>query len=176
MVFWNKTPTISTYHSNRIRIIRGWNSPALYCLNRFVGSCTYGIWIGVFLCLYTVIGAGWGCTNPDKATNLEGVWGVDSAYTYYNGFSNIILDPSGWATYEYFSDGRLKEIKEGSFLPYTYELSGDTLIHRKTNGELFQVYEVLQLSPSRMVLKKNKAPVFPGKRQMRYEIRYFSKK
>ncbi len=132
-------------------------------------------WVVIFL-LLTELGTASSCKKFDKKLYLVGTWKVDSAFTYYNGFANIDLDSSRWAEYEYLLDGQMKEIKEGSFLPYTYELERDSLIHNKTNGERFQTYEILQLAPNRMVLRKEKVPIFSGQGQLRYEIRYFSKK
>ena len=115
------------------------------------------------------------CSQSPPIQNLYGRWQVDSAYTYYNGFSNMHLDRSLWAEYEYESDGKMKEHKEGSFLTYKFELEGDSLIHRKLNGDRFQVYEILQLETSKMVLKKPRPTIFGGRNQERYEVRFFSK-
>jgi len=128
--------------------------------------------IGLSLMLACIL---WSCDSSYSEQDIVGIWHVDSAYTYYNGFSNMVLDSTGWARYAYLEDGNMKEIKEGSYKPFLYEIVGDTLIHRKPNGQLFTSYQIFKLTADQMVLKKEKPPIFQGGNQERYEIRYFTK-
>jgi hypothetical protein len=58
---------------------------------------------------------------------------------------------------------------------FFYNLQGDSLTyttadHRRIDGLL-----ILTLTDQQLVLKKEKAPLFKGEKQERYEIKYFSK-
>ncbi len=109
-------------------------------------------------------------------TTIRGVWKVDSVYLYYNGFEQRQYQPgSDWATYHYNPEGTVREIKFDTYRSYSYDFIGDTLLWRSAAGQLQGKYEILLLSPERMVLKKEKAPIFPGKNQERFEVRYFSR-
>lgn len=115
------------------------------------------------------------CTSEPKEL-LLGSWQVDSVYSYYNGFDLWEYEErADWATYEYLPDGKMKEIKFGTFRPYRYHISGDTLFWVANNEPKSGWFEILALHPDFMVLKSNKAPIFPGKAQERYEIRFFSR-
>lgn len=119
-------------------------------------------------------------TNCQKGTNqqaLVGAWQVDSTYSFYNGFGYTQTEAgSDWATYVYDEAGIMKEVKYGSFQSYFYELlASDTLTVRPTQGGDPSIFNILELNADRMVLKKNKKPVFSGGNQERYEIRFFSR-
>ncbi len=116
------------------------------------------------------------CHSNFKERDIYGIWKVDSAYTYYNGFTNTELYSVDWAEYEYSEGGKMKEMKERAFKPHLFEIQGDTLIHRFTNGKIFHKYKIFELNEERMVLKKNHPFTFQGPNQERYEIRFFSKK
>ncbi|MCR9226313.1 MAG: hypothetical protein NXH90_02675 [Flavobacteriaceae bacterium] len=116
--------------------------------------------------------------GSNQEADLLGVWKVDSTFTYYNGFSYMQRDEgSDWAIYDYNSNGVLREIKHGSFLNYRYHLAekSDTLLLESTQGGQNTKFVVLELTKDRLVLKKDKNPIFEGKDQHRYEIRYFSR-
>ncbi len=88
----------------------------------------------------------------------------------------MILSSEDWAEYEYEIDGNMKEIKEGMFKPFLYEIKEDTLIHRHTNGMIFNKYKIFELDGDHMVLKKEHPFIFQSPNQERFEIRFFSKK
>jgi len=129
----------------------------------------------IFLSVFTVLLLS-GCKDRFSEQDIVGIWKVDSAYTYYNGFDNMVLSSAGWAEYEYEIDGKMKEIKEGMFKPFLYEIKADTLIHRHTNGMICNKYKIFELDNGHMVLKKEHPHIFKGPNQERYEIRFFSKK
>lgn len=128
----------------------------------------------IFLFFTLIISA---CESNIQPKHLTGVWKVDSAYTYYNGFDFMETKPgSDWATYVYDEEGLVKEIKYGSFMSYFYSIRPkDTLILRSTRGGDEVVFQILKLNRDQMVLKKTREPIFQGGNQTRYEIRYFSR-
>lgn len=116
-----------------------------------------------------------GCT-PHPSEVIVGSWQVDSVYSYYNGF-DLWEHEEGpdWANYEYTLDGQMKEIKFGSYRSYRYELSGDILFWVSEQNQEAGQFELLELQSDYMVQRRSKAPIFPGKGQERFEIRYFSR-
>lgn len=119
----------------------------------------------------------WSCQSSPKKEALVGNWQVDSTYTYYNGFDQVQREPgSDWATYVYDPEGMMKEIKYGSYQSYFYEwVAEDSLLVTSTNGGTGARFAVLLLNEDRLILKKDKSPVFSGAGQERYEVRYLSR-
>lgn len=116
-----------------------------------------------------------GCQSSPEAA-IRGAWQVDSAYLYYNGFeTRQYRGGSDWATYQYDEKGTVREIKFDTYRSYDYFFEGDTLYWRGEDGAIWGKYEILTLNKQRMVLKKEKPPVFPGAGQERFEVRYFSR-
>lgn len=113
---------------------------------------------------------------PEPEALILGSWKVDSVYAYYNGFDYWEYEEGAdWAVYEYTPDGYMKEIKFGTYRPYRYQLSGDTLFWVAEQEPEAGQFQILALQPDYMVLRKEKAPLFSGRSQQRYEIRFFSK-
>lgn len=112
---------------------------------------------------------------PEKL--ILGAWKVDSTYNFYNGFEYRQTDDGrDWAIYLYDNNGMVKEIKYGTYRPYEYHFNKDTLIWIPKYDEPTEIlFQILALTKNRMVLKRSKDPVFAGNRQIRYEIRYFSR-
>lgn len=128
-----------------------------------------------FCTLFVLVLISSNCT-PDPEKLLLGSWQVDSVYSYYNGFGYWEYEEGiDWATYEYTPDGKMKEIKFGTYRPYRYRLSNDTLLWISDNEPQAGWFEILELRQDYLVLKRDKAPLFSGKAQERYEIRFFSR-
>lgn len=128
--------------------------------------------------LYVAIVSALLCSScgPKPEELLLGSWQVDSVYSYYNGFDFWQYEQGpDWATYEYTSDGKMKEIKFGTFRPYRYRLSGDTLFWIAGSEPQAGWFQILELRADFMVLKREKSPIFSGEAQERYEIRFFSR-
>ena len=116
------------------------------------------------------------CSPKDKKTVLLGSWKMDSVYTYDNGFGFTKRDLEEEPLHHYEQDGKLKMTREEEFRWFGYDLvQPDTLIFRDLKNKMLDKFLILRLSNEQLVLKKQKAPVFPGPGQERYEIRYFSK-
>lgn len=116
------------------------------------------------------------CQPLPRNEVLIGAWKVDSTYMYYNRFS--YTDRKGgpdWAVYVYDSIGVMKEVKFDSYQTYFYELKGDSMMIRPTQGGDDIRFEILELEKDRLILKKKKQPVFKGENQERYEIRFLSR-
>lgn len=129
------------------------------------------ILIGFSVCLLC-----FSCQKKAPQDYLIGAWKVDSTYTFYNNFS--YTETKGgldWATYIYEAAGVMKEIKYDSYQTYFFEIAADSITVRPTQGGDEISFQILQLSRDHLVLKKKKQPIFSGKNQDRYEIRYLSK-
>ena len=59
--------------------------------------------------------------------------------------------------------------------PYYYSIEGNQLMISDTLGAPASPHIVLRLDSNQLVLKKESAPLFPGEKQVRYVIRYFTK-
>ena len=117
------------------------------------------------------------CSNRSKAKLIQGTWKIDSAYTFYNGYDFVQKSSNGnWPTYHYNAEGIVKEIKSGTFQSYLYSFNDrmDTLLFYPTRGGKEIKYTILKLRKDQMILKRSRDPIFKGKNQERYEIRYFS--
>jgi len=118
-----------------------------------------------------------GCGKFSDQNQIIGTWETDSVYTYYNGFEQTLGKSDGWPVYSYGQDGIMYEIMgELGEKSYLYEFIGnDSLgIHPTSSGNE-SYYEIIRLNRNKMVLKKNKDPLFSGGNQQRFEIRYFTK-
>ncbi len=115
------------------------------------------------------------CQPPPQELIL-GSWKVDSVYAYYNGFDYWeYKEGADWAAYEYTADGQMKEVKFDTYRPYQYRIAEDTLFWIAQQEPNSGAFQILELRPDYMVLRKDKAPIFSGRRQDRYEIRFFSR-
>ncbi|UBM59148.1 hypothetical protein LAG90_00550 [Marinilongibacter aquaticus] len=117
------------------------------------------------------------CEHQANKQDLIGAWKVDSTFTFYNGFSYTQTDEgSDWATNVYGEDGMMKEIKYGSYQSYRFWIkTPDTLMLEASQGGRNSAFAILKLNKNQLVLRKDKQPIFPGRNQTRYEIRYFSR-
>jgi hypothetical protein len=60
---------------------------------------------------------------------------------------------------------------------YYYDLNKNQLIIRDLpNASVGNEMEIIKLDSTQLVLKKNKRPLFETKNEVRYELRYFSRK
>jgi hypothetical protein len=116
------------------------------------------------------------CQKGYETYELIGKWGVDSIYTYYNGFSYMSTDNFIPATYTYAEDGTLQEEKLGGGRTIYYRLTApDSLIYESADQTILGRYHIQKLDHHQLVLEKDKEPLFEGKEQQRYEVRFFSK-
>ena len=115
------------------------------------------------------------CTARDQHNEIAGTWKIDSVYTYYNGFGSMETTIVDLEQYTYLPDGTVDVSWSGTTRSMQYDLSArDTLKYYENKIEVSR-YVILKLASNRMVLRKEKAPLFSGKGQQRYEIRYFSR-
>lgn len=114
--------------------------------------------------------------HQDRNLLLQGTWKVDSVYSFYNGFANIEKDVMGLEEYTYLPDGTVNVTWRGSTRSWKYQLVGsDSLVYFEGQHEVSR-FNILSIEERRLVLRKDLKPIFKGKDQDRYEIRFFSKK
>jgi hypothetical protein len=118
------------------------------------------------------------CQQDINRTHLLGSsWKIDSIYRFYNGFEQRAFGEADDPTYQYLSGGKVREQKGQDYQEYLLRwIEPDTLLYQAPDGAEIGRYQVLQLKPDRLVLKRQKPFIFSGKGQSRYEIRYFSRK
>ncbi len=113
------------------------------------------------------------CGN-DLEPRLIGTWQIDSVYDYYNGFTFTDKKPYPLEVHVYQPDKTMLRKGMGEVKTYYFELNNNTLTIRDlplatTGNEM----EIVTITDSSLVLRKNKRPDFPGANQERYELRYF---
>lgn len=117
-------------------------------------------------------------SSPDfREKDLLRAWKADSIFQYTNGFveKKAVITADDNIVYEYDSTGRLTMKKADEQRSIRYKLVGnDSLIYISPKGRYLNGYRILELTPNRLVLRKNLKPLFPGKNQLLYEIRQFS--
>jgi hypothetical protein len=107
---------------------------------------------------------------------LEGSWKVDSAVSYDNGYSFTYRDLDEEPLQHYQPDGRLRMTRDTEFRFFYYDVpAADSLVHRTLENKLIGKFQIVRLDQTQLVLRKEKAPIFSGKNQKRYELRYFSR-
>lgn len=73
-------------------------------------------------------------------------------------------------------DGRLRMTLDKEFRYFQYEIPHpDTLTYKTQDGVIMEKNIILNVNQTHLVLKKELSPVFKGKNQYRYEVRYFSR-
>lgn len=102
-------------------------------------------------------------------------WQVDSIYDYYNGFGYMNRTPYPKEIFRYRKDSIATHEGMDRQLLFHYATTDTSIILRDMQGNLVSDFKILELTEDKLVLKKTKSPIFPGKNQERYEIRYFSK-
>ncbi|MFD2572690.1 hypothetical protein ACFSUS_18770 [Spirosoma soli] len=109
--------------------------------------------------------------------DITGAWATDSIFEYTNGFveKKALNDPDQNIIYAYDSNGGLTMKKEDEQRQFQYQIvDGDSLVYRDASGMFMSGYRILALSAHKLVLRKNRKPMFPGPNQQVYEIRQFS--
>lgn len=114
------------------------------------------------------------CNKPEKE-RLLGKWKLDSAQYHYN---NFFHSSTGWyqeEIYEYLPTDEVIVSAVNAYLKIPYLYKDKEIHYLKANGETEEIYEIIKLDQRELVLKVENTPLFQGKNQTRYEIRYFSK-
>jgi hypothetical protein len=115
------------------------------------------------------------CSNKDLS-DLHGTWKLDSMYNFYNGFGHTSFDVQDFPRHQYQDGGQLTMTKDQEVRYFTYEIHPpDTLMHRRPDGKVIEKSIILSVNQTQLVLKKELSPVFKGKNQYRYEVKYFSR-
>lgn len=130
--------------------------------------------MGKWLFVAFIVWANIGCKGPDSEY-LFGKWKLDSVQYHYNNFS---YSNTGWyqeEIYEYLPTDELIVSAVNSYIKIPISISGRDIHHLDAQGEMEETYHIVWLEKKKLVLKVNNTPLFNGKNQRRYEIRYFSK-
>ena len=117
----------------------------------------------------------WTSCNPKADVQIIGNWRMDSIYDNYNGFSFMNTNPYPKEVYEYRENNTVLRKGMGEQLEYGYNVSDSTLTLKDPTGNQSSKFIILYLDEKQMALKKNKKVLFPGKNQVRYEVRYFTR-
>ena len=117
------------------------------------------------------------CVSCNQSADVQiiGNWRMDSIYDNYNGFSFTNRNPYPKEVYEYRKDNTVLRKGMGEQLEYRYRLRDSILTLTDTAGSQGSEFIILHLDKNRMALKKNRKFLFPGKNQVRYEVRYFTR-
>lgn len=127
------------------------------------------------IALITALSLTWVSCNPKTDVQILGNWRMDSIYDNYNGFSFMNTNPYPKEVYEYSKNNTVLRKGMGEQLEYKYALADSLLTLNDKTGNQSSEFIILHLGNKQMVLKKNRKFLFPGKNQVRYEIRYFTK-
>ena len=113
--------------------------------------------------------------NPTADVQIIGNWRMDSIYDNYNGFSFTNTNPYPKEVYEYRKNNTVLRKGMGEQLEYRYVLNDSILSFIDTLSNTGSEFIILHLDEKQMALKKNRKFLFPGKNQVRYEVRYFTR-
>ena len=113
--------------------------------------------------------------NPSADVQIIGTWRIDSIYDNYNGFSFTNTQPFPQEVYEYRKNNTVLRKGMGEQLEYKYLLTDSTLSVSEAAGNPAYEFIIVHLDKNRMALKKNRKFLFPGKNQVRYEVRFFTR-
>ena len=125
----------------------------------------------LILSLYLI----WTSCNRPSDLQIIGAWRIDSIYDNYNGFSFTNTTPFPQEVYEFRKNNTILRKGMGEKLEYQYLLADSILSFADTAGNNATEFVILHLDNSSMALKKNRKILFPGKNQVRYEVRYFTR-
>jgi hypothetical protein len=131
----------------------------------------------VILCLFItgiLIAVFFSSCQSEAQTYLPGTWRIDSVYDYYNGFSYTNRNPTPREMYDYRKDSTVLRKGMGEQLLYRYSLKDSTLAIIASGRQIDQ-FTIIHIDEALLVLKKDKRFLFPGNKQQRYEVRYFTK-
>lgn len=104
-----------------------------------------------------------------------GSWQIDSVYDNHNGFTFTNRSPYPREVYEYKADKTVLRKGMGEQLEYHYSCNDSIITLSSAQGAPLGEVIIVHLDKDQLALKENKKPLFPGKKEMRYEIRYFSR-
>ena len=113
----------------------------------------------------------WASCNPPADVQIIGNWRMDSIYDNYNGFSFTNTNPFPKEVYDYKKNNTVLRKGMGEQLEYRYRLTDSILTLTDARGNAGSEFIIIHLDKNRMALKKNRKFLFPGKNQVRYEVR-----
>lgn len=116
------------------------------------------------------------CTSSVDQKKLQGAWRMDSLYDFYNGFSFMNRNPQPAEVHVYKGEHTMLRRGMGHERKYYYTIKSNQIIVSDSLGASgVGIHLVLKLDSTQLVLKKENRPFFPGKNQVKYEIRYFTR-
>ncbi len=117
------------------------------------------------------------CQSPQPSEKILGAWKVDSTYNFYNGFDFTEQENGAdWAILLYEDKGTVKEIKFNTYQEHHFEfVRNDSMVFKNESGKVVSSFRLKFVDDDHLILRKDKAPVYAGKNQKRYELRYFSR-
>ena len=115
------------------------------------------------------------CNSGIDQKNLQGAWRIDSMYDFYNGFTYMNRNPQPPEVHVYKGEHTMLRRGMGHERPYYYSIDGNQLLISDTLGAPASPHLVLRLDSNQLVLKRESAPLFPGGKQERYIVRYFTR-
>ena len=114
------------------------------------------------------------CQSP-KEINLEGAWRLDSVYDFYNGFAFMNRKPSPSEVHVYRGDSTVLRRGMGFEKKYFYSLEKINLSIKNKLNSKGSKHIVIKADSTGLILKNILPEIFPGKKQERYEIRFFTR-
>jgi len=115
------------------------------------------------------------CNSGVDQKKLHGAWRIDSLYDFYNGFTYMNRNPQPAEVHVYKGEHTMLRRGMGHEKPYYYSIEDKQLMISDTVGAPASPYIILRLDSNQLVLKKESEPIFPGEKQERYVIRYFTR-
>lgn len=113
--------------------------------------------------------------SQSREAGLIGAWRIDSIYDNYNGFTFTNTNPYPKEVYEYRGNNTVLRKGMGEQLEYHYQCNDSILTLSDRSGNAAGEFTILHLDHQQMALRKTKKPLFAGKNQVRYEVRYFTR-
>ncbi len=113
--------------------------------------------------------------NSNETIMLEGNWRLDSILYYDNGFTYTNKSPYPSEVHVYKPDSTFLRRGMGRENKFTYSLNKKNLVIKDSGNGPGAKLKIIKADSTVLAIRKEKALVFPGKNQERFEIRFFTR-
>ena len=131
--------------------------------------------ISHLIALFAFVLVFFSCKSSINDSTLHGAWRNDSLYDFYNGFSFMNRSPQPAEVHVYKEGHTMLRRGMGHEKKYYYEIKGNQIVISDSLGSPETGHSIIKLDSNQLILKREKAPIFAGEKQVRYEIRFFTR-
>ena len=127
------------------------------------------------IALFAFVFVCFSCKSSINEATLHGAWRNDSLFDFYNGFTFMDRSPQQAEVHVYKGEHTMLRRGMGHEKKYYYALKDNQILISDSVGKPGTSHLILKLDSNQLILKREKKPIFGVEKQVRYEVRFFTR-